>query len=137
MHKVPSAGRTVASSDLDHHFIAFSPRMIGRCPVETVEVASHRREYVKGNKEVGCDNNDVSWRRRRKQASSELPAEWLDNLADDVTMEGSVLTGIAEGPEAVRAILGLRGRCTTTRSSTSLAPTQTMGSSRTTVGGAV
>lgn len=31
---------------------------------------------------------------------------WLDDLADDVTMEGSVLTGIAEGPEAVRAILG-------------------------------
>jgi hypothetical protein len=32
--------------------------------------------------------------------------EWLDNLADDVTMEGSVMTGIAEGPEAIRAILG-------------------------------
>jgi len=31
---------------------------------------------------------------------------WLDNLADDVTIEGSVLTGIAEGPEAVKAILG-------------------------------
>ena len=31
---------------------------------------------------------------------------WLDNLADDVTMEGSLLTGIAEGPEAIRAILG-------------------------------
>ena len=30
--------------------------------------------------------------------------EWLDNLADDVTMEGSVLTGIAEGPEAIRAM---------------------------------
>lgn len=32
--------------------------------------------------------------------------DWLGNLADDVTMEGSVLTGILEGPEAVRAILG-------------------------------
>ena len=32
--------------------------------------------------------------------------EWLDNLADDVTIEGSVLTGIADGPEAIRAILG-------------------------------
>ncbi len=32
--------------------------------------------------------------------------EWLDNLADDVTMEGSVLTGTAEGSEAIRAILG-------------------------------
>jgi hypothetical protein len=32
--------------------------------------------------------------------------EWLDNLADDVTIEGSVLSGIAEGPEAIRAILG-------------------------------
>ena len=33
--------------------------------------------------------------------------EWLDDLADDVTMEGSVLNGIAEGPEAIRAILGV------------------------------
>jgi hypothetical protein len=32
--------------------------------------------------------------------------EWLANLADDVTMEGSVLDGIAKGPEAIRAILG-------------------------------
>jgi hypothetical protein len=32
--------------------------------------------------------------------------EWLGNLADDVTMEGSVLTGIAEGPDAILAILG-------------------------------
>jgi hypothetical protein len=32
--------------------------------------------------------------------------EWLDNVADDVTMEGSVLTRIAEGPEAIGAILG-------------------------------
>jgi hypothetical protein len=31
----------------------------------------------------------------------------LDNLARDVTMEGSVMTGIAEGPEAIRAILGV------------------------------
>lgn len=28
--------------------------------------------------------------------------EWLDDLADDVTLEGSVLTGIAEGPDAIR-----------------------------------
>jgi hypothetical protein len=32
--------------------------------------------------------------------------EWLANLADDVTIEGSVLTGIAQGPDAIRAILG-------------------------------
>jgi hypothetical protein len=32
--------------------------------------------------------------------------EWLGNLARDVTIEGSVLTGIAQGPEAIRAILG-------------------------------
>ncbi|MEU3986001.1 hypothetical protein AB0F77_39095 [Streptomyces sp. NPDC026672] len=31
---------------------------------------------------------------------------WLDRLAADVTMEASVLNGIVEGPEAVRAILG-------------------------------
>jgi hypothetical protein len=32
--------------------------------------------------------------------------EWLANLADGVTMEGSVLAGIVKGPEAIRAILG-------------------------------
>jgi hypothetical protein len=58
--------------------------------------------------------------------------EWLDNLADDVTMEGSVLTGIAEGPEAIRAILGPRGPFTSIRSSTSSVPTAITASSRTT-----
>ena len=32
--------------------------------------------------------------------------DWLDNLADDATMEGSVMNGIAEGPEAIRTIIG-------------------------------
>jgi hypothetical protein len=36
--------------------------------------------------------------------------DWLGNLADDVTMEGSVLTGVPEGPEAIRAILGYARR---------------------------
>jgi hypothetical protein len=31
---------------------------------------------------------------------------WLDNLADDVTIEGSLLDGAALGAEAVRAIVG-------------------------------
>jgi hypothetical protein len=31
---------------------------------------------------------------------------WLDNLADDVTIEGSLLDGAAQGPEAVRAVVG-------------------------------
>ena len=31
---------------------------------------------------------------------------WLDNLADDVTIEGSLLDGAARGPEAVRTIVG-------------------------------
>lgn len=45
-------------------------------------------------------SGDVSRQRR------DYRPEWLDNLADAVTMEGSVLTGIAEEPDAVRAILG-------------------------------
>jgi hypothetical protein len=32
--------------------------------------------------------------------------EWLDNLADDVTIEGSVLRDVVQGADAVRAILG-------------------------------
>jgi hypothetical protein len=31
--------------------------------------------------------------------------EWLDNLADDVTLEGSVLNGTVRGAEAVRTLL--------------------------------
>ena len=30
---------------------------------------------------------------------------WLDNLADDVTIEGSAMDGVAQGAEAVRAIV--------------------------------
>jgi hypothetical protein len=45
-------------------------------------------------------NGDASRHRR------DYRPDWLDNLADGVTMEGSVLTGIAEGPEMVRTILG-------------------------------
>jgi hypothetical protein len=49
-------------------------------------------------------SGDVSRHRR------DYRPDWLDNLADDVTIEGSVLTGIAEGPEAIRAILGFARR---------------------------
>jgi hypothetical protein len=31
--------------------------------------------------------------------------EWLDNLADDVTLEGSVLNGVIQGAEPVRTLL--------------------------------
>ena len=31
--------------------------------------------------------------------------QWLDNLADDVTLEGSVLNGIIQGAEPVRTLL--------------------------------
>jgi len=30
---------------------------------------------------------------------------WLDNLADDVTLEGSLMDGVVQGPEAVRTVL--------------------------------
>jgi hypothetical protein len=30
---------------------------------------------------------------------------WLDNLADDVTLEASAMNGAAQGPEAVRSII--------------------------------
>ena len=31
---------------------------------------------------------------------------WLDDLADDVTLEGSVMNGVVRGAEAVRTLLG-------------------------------
>jgi hypothetical protein len=34
---------------------------------------------------------------------------WLDNLAEDVTLEGSAMDGFVQGPEAVRAVVaGIR-----------------------------
>jgi hypothetical protein len=45
-------------------------------------------------------SGDASRQRRDYQPT------WLDHLADDVTIEASVMNGIAVGPEAVRAILG-------------------------------
>jgi hypothetical protein len=30
---------------------------------------------------------------------------WLDNMADDVTLEGSMMDGVVQGAEAVRAVL--------------------------------
>jgi hypothetical protein len=40
-----------------------------------------------------------------RQRTDYYPA-WLDNLADDVTMEGSVLNRIVHGAEDVRTLLG-------------------------------
>ena len=31
---------------------------------------------------------------------------WFDNLADDVTLEGSMLDGVVQGADAVRALIG-------------------------------
>jgi hypothetical protein len=31
--------------------------------------------------------------------------EWLDHLADDVTLEGSMMDGVVQGPEGVRTVL--------------------------------
>ena len=42
---------------------------------------------------------------RSAQYADYFPA-WLNNLAEDVTIEGSLLDGAAEGPEAVRTIVG-------------------------------
>jgi hypothetical protein len=44
-----------------------------------------------------------------QQLTGYYPA-WLDNLADDVTLEGSAMDGFVQGPEAVRAVLAsIRG----------------------------
>jgi hypothetical protein len=37
--------------------------------------------------------------------ASEYRPVWLGNLADDVTIEGSAMTGVAQGAEAVRSIV--------------------------------
>ena len=43
------------------------------------------------------------------QLTGYYPA-WLDNLADDVTLEGSAMDGFVQGPEAVRTVLvSIRG----------------------------
>jgi hypothetical protein len=37
--------------------------------------------------------------------ASEYRPVWLDSLADDVTIEGSAMNGVAQGAEAVRSIV--------------------------------
>jgi hypothetical protein len=41
----------------------------------------------------------------RARRRTDYHPEWLDNLADDVTLEGSVLNGVVQGADAVRALL--------------------------------
>ena len=38
--------------------------------------------------------------------NSEYRPVWLDNLADDVTIEGSAMDGVAQGAETVRSLVG-------------------------------
>jgi hypothetical protein len=38
-------------------------------------------------------------------AAADYRPVWLNNLADDVTIEGSAMNGVAQGAEAVRAIV--------------------------------
>jgi hypothetical protein len=68
------------------------------------------RPHERLTKAVDSDNDDISGQRRREHASPGYRSEWLDNLADHVTIEGSALTGIAEGPEAIRAVLVVNHR---------------------------
>jgi len=44
--------------------------------------------------------------------------EWLDNLADDVTLEAGALEGTARGAEACARSWVLPGSCMSSRSST-------------------
>lgn len=57
---------------------------------------------------------------------------WLDNLADDVTMEAAAMDGTAHGTEDVRSIVVTAKGCMRTNSSNSPAPLATTASSRTT-----
>lgn len=38
--------------------------------------------------------------------NTEYRPVWLDNLADDVTIEGSAMDGVAQGAETVRSLVG-------------------------------
>ena len=39
-----------------------------------------------------------------RSLASSCPA-WLDNLADDVSLEGSMMDGFVQGAEAVRSVM--------------------------------
>jgi hypothetical protein len=41
----------------------------------------------------------------RARAHTEYYPAWLDNLADDVTLEGSAMDGVVQGAESVRTVL--------------------------------
>jgi hypothetical protein len=39
-------------------------------------------------------------------SAEEYQPVWITNLADDVTLEGSAMDGVVQGPDAVRSIVG-------------------------------
>jgi hypothetical protein len=92
--------------------------MAKRAAAEVVELDAPRRSRRpagQGRQGKGCepskargqhDNDDLFGQPRREQAQRDYRPQWLDNLANDATIEGLVLTGTVEGPEAIRAILG-------------------------------
>ena len=47
---------------------------------------------------------------------------WVEKLASDATLEGSLLDGAVQGADAVRAVIGGPASCTIARTSTSPAP---------------
>ena len=53
-----------------------------------------------GNMATYLGSGDIS------RHQTDYTPEWLGKLADDVTMEASVMNGIVRGPQAVRDILG-------------------------------
>ena len=55
---------------------------------------------------------------------------WLDHLADDVTLEGSMMDGYVQGAEAVRPYWSISARFMTTRTSTPSARSATTAGSR-------
>jgi len=57
---------------------------------------------------------------------------WLDKLADDVTLEGSLMDGAVQGVEPFELFWPPSAGCMNTRSSTSTVPTATRASSRST-----
>jgi hypothetical protein len=60
-----------------------------------------------GAKAIPCCGSTVTASPRRDPARrfTDYYPEWLDNLADEVTVEGSLLDGAVQGADAVRTIL--------------------------------
>jgi hypothetical protein len=64
-----------------------------------------RRHSMSGNSTPATDESGATYLRPANPALADYYPAWLDALADDVTIEGSMMNGAIQGAEGVREVV--------------------------------